>query len=40
MVRFSEMGILEYRQSKKFFKGLADSAQSKTVQEFLLTLLR
>jgi len=40
MVRFSEMGIIEYRQSKKFLKGVADLPQKETVQEFLRSLIR
>lgn len=39
MVRFSEMGILEYRQSKKFLKGVGDLQQKEAVEEFLLSLI-
>lgn len=40
MLRFSEMDILEYRQSKKFLKGVGDHRQREEVQEFLLSLMR
>ncbi len=40
MVRFSEMDILQYRQSKKFLKGVGDHQQKEAVQEFLVSLIR
>jgi glycerol-3-phosphate O-acyltransferase len=40
MLRFSEMDIFEYRQSKKFLKGVGNHQQKEAVQEFLLSLIR
>ncbi|MBI4965552.1 MAG: 1-acyl-sn-glycerol-3-phosphate acyltransferase [Desulfomonile tiedjei] len=39
VLRFSEMGILEYRQSKKFLKGVGDHAQKNEVRDRLAKAL-
>jgi len=40
LLRFSELGILGYRQSKKFLKGVGDHAQKEEVQDHLARALK
>lgn len=40
LLRFSEMGIFEYRQSRKFLRGVGDHAQKTEVQDRLARALR
>jgi len=40
LLRFSEMGIFEYRQSKKFLKGVGDHARKQEAQDHLAKVLK